>query len=213
MTTLNQQTAIQQLKASTTATRLTFHWLGVTCKMEEEQKERMASVVEADCDSLAVSKKLYNNKLPVLKEIAKVKGRIKQHWEHVTLPYVEAGIRLLKRTTLTAFHERMSEFQEELASAAQEVQKQRVAVLADPWSRLKLQLLQGLHGRLNDAALALLLFEVAEQARKAHTGVLQQHPQLVGLLDEFVDAISRMTIDAQRKDRRTSTSGNEKYCA
>jgi hypothetical protein len=128
---------VKELKASTTATRVSFKWLGLTCKMEDTQKEEMAATVEAEADSISVSKRLYNNKLACIKKAQKVKGKIKEYWERVTLPYVDPGVRLLKRASLTEFNEQMTKLQEELSEAAQEVQAAREEILNDARKRLQ----------------------------------------------------------------------------
>jgi hypothetical protein len=127
---------VAQLKASTTATRVTFHWLGMTCRMEEEHKNKMTQAVDAESDSVNITKRLYNSKLSCLKEVSKIKNQIKEYWERVTLPYVEPGVRLLKRASLTEFHTKMTELSEALNTAAQQVQTQRDIILNDAKQRL-----------------------------------------------------------------------------
>lgn len=128
---------VDQLKESTIATRVTFHWFGASRKMEEHLKNRMADAIEADEGSLTISKRLYNVKIESIKKINALKSQIKQYWEQMTLPYAEHGIRLLKKEDLEAFNLKMGELKFELQTAALVVHLHRQEILEDAQERLK----------------------------------------------------------------------------
>jgi hypothetical protein len=127
---------VQKLKESTLATRVKFHWLGVNRKMEQGWKSEMAKMIEADEDSLSIQKRIFNMKIPVLKEMTKIRNSIKEYWDKATLPYIEEGVRLLKKDDLEEFNNTMKDWQEELNKAAHSVQNGREDIIDEAKSRL-----------------------------------------------------------------------------
>ncbi|MFH5806947.1 hypothetical protein ACG2DA_23135, partial [Alienimonas sp. DA493] len=115
------QNPAERLRGDAAAVRLHVSWPGLRRTLSAEQKEDAASPFDAESGSLSASKKLLDTKHPALRAAARVRHAAVSHWKSASLPYPEAGVRLLPRTDLPAFERRMTELQAELADAAAEV--------------------------------------------------------------------------------------------
>jgi len=130
---LSEQLLLQQCLA----TRVTFHWWGRTRRVEGNVLERMVQVIDAEISSFITTKKLYNLKLPALQKLTQLRNKIGAYWEQCTLPYVEPGIRLLRKKDVDDFNARLTVFQNSLSSAATDLQVCRSAILEDARQRLQ----------------------------------------------------------------------------
>eukprot|EP00913_Durusdinium_trenchii_P010894 g10223.t1 len=71
----------------------------------------------ADGDDLSAAKRLLDTKHPALKAVAAVRNRAVAYWKSLSLPYPEAGIRLIRQDQVETFDDQMSWFQQDLADA------------------------------------------------------------------------------------------------
>ena len=129
-TTLNEQDEISsntdndvghRLRAETTAVRLRIRWPGIRKTLREDQKQRAAHAFDADSDLVTASKKLLDTSHPAFRAATAVKTHAVDYWKSNTLPYVENGIRLLRRDEIAAFDVHMTSVKAELAEAVEEL--------------------------------------------------------------------------------------------
>ena len=116
-TTAQSTSPARRLRATTAAVRLSFTWFGVRKSLTTEQRAQAADTFGADGDSLSAAKRLLDTKHPAFKAVTAIKNRAIGYWRSVSLPYPEAGIRLIRQDQVDPFDNQMSWFQQELADA------------------------------------------------------------------------------------------------
>ena len=141
-TTLPSTTAAHHLRSSTAAVRLSFTWFGVRKSLSAEQKAQAAESFGAEGDCLSADKRLLDTKHPAFKAVATVKNRAVAYWKSLSLPYPDAGVRLVRQDRVESLDIQMNRFQQELADAVdalderyhelQTAAQQRLGSLYDP---------------------------------------------------------------------------------
>ena len=116
-TTRPSTTPAHRLRTSTAAVRLSFTWFGVRKSLTTEQRALAAESFGAEGDCLPAAKRLLDTRHPAFKAVAAVKNRAIGYWRSLSLPYPEAGIRLVRQDQIEPFDEQMGWFQQELADA------------------------------------------------------------------------------------------------
>lgn len=109
------------LRSEMAAVRVSFTWFGVRKTLSADQKAAAAEQFGAAQDSLSASKKLLDTTHPRFKAVTAVRGAIAAGWKRCSLPFPEAGIRLLKRDDISQFDATMRRFQDELETAVFEL--------------------------------------------------------------------------------------------
>jgi hypothetical protein len=133
---LDQDGPAQRLRRTATACRIGFTWMGVRKTLNKDQKQEAADPFGAAGESLSAGKKLVDTKDETFKALTQLKGQIGDHWKSMTLPYVEAGVRLIKHSDVSPFHAKMSEYKQELAHAAGQLQDRMYSIKANARERL-----------------------------------------------------------------------------
>ena len=95
--------AAQRLRTTMAAVRLAFTWLGVRKTLAPEQRTTAARAFHADRELLSASKLILDTKNPAYRAVAAVRSEASGYWRTVTLPFPEAGIRLLPQKSLGMF--------------------------------------------------------------------------------------------------------------
>jgi hypothetical protein len=108
-----------RLQSQTTAARLHIRWPGIRKTLDDSQKQRAAEAFEADLKSLSAAKKLLDTSHPRFKAVSKVRTQAVAYWRGVTMPYIETGVRLIRRDDVAAFDAQMSRYRDELATAVE----------------------------------------------------------------------------------------------
>jgi hypothetical protein len=134
-------TPAQWLRETTAAVRVSFTWFGVRKALTTEQKSRAAESFGAEGDYLSARKKLLDTKHPAYQEVTGVRGRAKAFWKSVTLPFPEAGIRLIRQHEIERFNAQMEGYRTEL--------EQTVRKLDEQFTELKLAARQRLGALFN----------------------------------------------------------------
>ena len=116
-TTRPSSTPAHRLRTSTAAVRLSFTWFGVRKSLSAEQKAQAAESFGAEGDCLSAAKRLFDTRHPAFKAVAAVKNRAVGYWKSLSLPYPEAGIRLVRQDQVEPFGNQMNWFQQELSDA------------------------------------------------------------------------------------------------
>src|ERR1043166_1917170 len=119
----------QWLRQTSAAVRVSFTWFGVRKALTNEQKNQAAKPFGAEGDYLSARKKLLDTKHAAYKEVTGVRGKVGAHWRSVTLPFPEAGMRLIRQHEIDGFNQQMRDYRTELETA--------VAHLDEHYSELK----------------------------------------------------------------------------
>ncbi len=115
--------ASERLQATTTAVRLRIRWPGVRKTLTAEFQQQAADTFSADSKSLRVSKKLLDTSHPAFRAATSVKTVAVDYWKRQTLPYIEPGVRLLRREDLPAFEMQLTSIQQELDEAVEQLDR------------------------------------------------------------------------------------------
>ncbi len=126
-----------KLKSIACATRVKFKWWGTKRTLDKSQKQLAADAFDADGGMISAGKKLIDTAHPRVRALTETKGRIQDYWHSLTLPYVEDGVRLLRKSDLDEFDQRMKSFREDLQEAAHALQQSRWELIEQAKDRLK----------------------------------------------------------------------------
>jgi len=110
-------TSAQRLRTTMAAVRVSLSWLGVRKSLSVEQKNQAADTFGAAGDFLSAGKKLLDTKHPSFKAVTAVKNKAVGFWKAMSLPYPDAGIRLIRQDKIEQFDAQMREYQAELDEA------------------------------------------------------------------------------------------------
>ena len=120
-TTQLERSAANSLRTTMAAVKLAFTWLGVRKTLAPEQRTTAARAFHADREFLSASKLILDTKNPAYRAVAAVRSESSGYWRTVTLPFPEAGIRLLPQNSLGMFASTMGTYRERLQEAAREL--------------------------------------------------------------------------------------------
>jgi hypothetical protein len=118
------------------AVKLAFTWLGVRKTLAPEQRTTAARAFHADRELLSASKLILDTKNPAYRAVAAVRSEASSYWRTVTLPFPEAGIRLLPQNSLGLFAQTMQTYRERLQDAARELSGQYDTIKSEAQRRL-----------------------------------------------------------------------------
>lgn len=112
-----------RLKTQTTAVRLHIRWPGTRKSLSRDQTEHAAGAFGASSRSLSAAKRLFDTKHPAFRAVSAVKTKAVAYWKGVTLPYIEPGVRLIRRDDVSAFDHQLVAIQRELNEAVGELDR------------------------------------------------------------------------------------------
>jgi hypothetical protein len=135
-TTQLERTAAQRLRTTMAAVKLSFTWLGVRKTLAPEQRTTAARAFHADRELLSASKFILDTKNPAYRAVAAVRSEASSYWRTVTLPFPEAGIRLLPQNSLGMFATTMQTYRERLQESARELSSQYDTMKSEAERRL-----------------------------------------------------------------------------
>jgi hypothetical protein len=113
----------ERLRTTMAAVRVMFTWFGTRKTLTPEQKEQAAESFGAEGTFLSAGKKLLDTRHPAYKAVTAVRGRIITYWRGISLPFPEAGIRLIRLDDVGAFNMQMTTHRGELDEAVQELDR------------------------------------------------------------------------------------------
>jgi hypothetical protein len=113
------------------AVRLAFTWLGTRKTLAPEQRDTAARAFHADRELLSATKLILDTKNPTYRAVAAVRSEASGSFWTVTLPFPEAGIRLLPQNSLGVFASTFVSYRERIQLAARD--------LAAEYDQLKLE--------------------------------------------------------------------------
>jgi hypothetical protein len=111
------RTAAQRLRGQMTACRVHFTWLGLRRSLTPEQKARAADAFQASGRFLSAGKKLLDTGHPAVRKVTGVKSAVQKFWHGVTVPFPEAGVRLMPQRRVEDFAATMAAYKDDLADA------------------------------------------------------------------------------------------------
>lgn len=135
-TTQTSPNAANRLRTTMAAVKLAFTWLGVRKTLAPEQRTTAARAFHADRELLSASKLILDTRNPAYRAVAAVRSEASSYWRTVTLPFPEAGIRLLPQNSLSLFANTMAGYREKLQEAAQELSAQYDVMKTEAQRRL-----------------------------------------------------------------------------
>lgn len=109
--------AATRLRQNFTACRLQFKWMGTSKTLSSDQKTQAAESFGADGKSISAGKKLIDTKHDAYKALTALKSQATRYWKENSLPYPEAGIRLIKQDCIDDFNATFQDLREQLESA------------------------------------------------------------------------------------------------
>lgn len=128
--------AAQRLRTEMAAVRVSFSWLGTRKTLTPQQKSQAAESFGAEGAFLSAGKKLLDTRHPHFKAVTSIRNRALSYWKGVSLPYPEAGIRLIRQGSLGDFNNRFEEFSAELAEAVQTLDEHFASLKSSARERL-----------------------------------------------------------------------------
>ena len=134
--TQQERNAASRLRTTMAAVKLAFTWLGVRRTLAPDQRTTAARVFHADRELLSASKLILDTKNPAYRAVATVRSEASSYWRTVTLPFPEAGIRLLPQNSLGMFASTMQTYRDRLQQAARELASQYDQIKSEAQRRL-----------------------------------------------------------------------------
>src|SRR6185312_9534295 len=113
----NSTTPAQRLRTTMAAVRVGFTWMGTQKSLSPEQKAQAAEAFDAEGQFLSAGKKLLDTRHTAFRAVTAVRGKIDAYWKGLSLPFPEAGLRLIKHDAVEAFAAQMTDFKVELDDA------------------------------------------------------------------------------------------------
>lgn len=138
---LNPENKSKSLESQVIGCSLSVHWWGINKQAGVEILSSVADTFGANRKFLKIEKKLINIKNIYYKNLCETKGSIVQFWKQLTLPYVESGVRLIKKDLVDAFEKKMETFKLDL--------QDRVTDLSNNYEQLKQESQTALQGLFN----------------------------------------------------------------
>ncbi len=115
---ITSHNAAQRLRATMAAVRVMFTWFGSRKTLTPDQKSQAAESFGAEREYLSAGKKLLDTSHPAFKAVTSVRTRIIAYWKGTSLPYPEAGIRLIRQGDIGAFTVQLTSLKADLDEAA-----------------------------------------------------------------------------------------------
>ena len=114
---LATETPPQRLRRIAAAVRVSLHWWGVHRSLSTQQKEEVSAGYAADARFLTAGKKIIDTRHEAFRKLSSIKTRLTSFWRGLTLPFTEAGVRLIRQSDIESFVHTMEGFRDELVSA------------------------------------------------------------------------------------------------
>jgi len=133
----------QRLRTTMAAIRLSFTWFGTRKTLSAEQKARAAESFGAKGEFLSAGKKLIDTRHPSFKAVTAVRSRAVSYWKGISLPFPEAGIRLVRQDDVGSINMQLTTLRAELEEVVEQ--------LDDAYVELRLAARQRLGSLYNEA--------------------------------------------------------------
>ena len=116
-------TPAERLRTTMAACRVQFTWFGTKKSLTAEQKAQAAEPFDAQGQFLSAGKKLLDTKHNAFRAVTAIRTKITEYWRGLTLPFPEAGVRLIKHDQVEGFDQQMADFKAELEDAVRNLDR------------------------------------------------------------------------------------------
>jgi hypothetical protein len=116
-TRTESNTPAERLRTTMAACRVQFTWFWTRKSLTAEQRAQAAETFDAEGQFLSAGKKLLDTKHNAFRAVTAIRTRITDYWRGVTLPFPEAGVRLIKHSEVEGFDKQMADHKAELEDA------------------------------------------------------------------------------------------------
>ena len=116
-------TPAERLRTTMAACRVQFTWFGTKKSLTAEQKAQAAEPFDAQGQFLSAGKKLLDTKHNAFRAVTAIRTKITEYWRGLTLPFPEAGVRLIKHDQVEGFDQQMADFKAELEDAVKNLDR------------------------------------------------------------------------------------------
>jgi hypothetical protein len=135
-TPVSSTTPAQRLRTTMAAVRVAFRWMGTQKTLSTEQKAQAAETFDAQGQFLCAAKKLLDTRHSAFRAVTAIRGKIDAYWKGLSLPFPEAGVRLIKHDAVEAFALQMADYQVELDDAVASLDRHYAELRATAVERL-----------------------------------------------------------------------------
>lgn len=129
-------TPAQELQTRFAAVKISFTWLGVRKTLSPDQKAQAADSFGAEGQFLSAGKKLLDTRDEHFQVVTALRHRISSYWKSLSLPDPEPGLRLIRHADIEPFDRQMTRFQDSLAEAVSELNRNLESLKSDARLRL-----------------------------------------------------------------------------
>lgn len=109
--------------------RKKWSWFGVKKKLRKEESAAIADLLDAKEERLSHSQKIINTRNPFYSVLTKLKSQFESYYHESTFPWVEDGVRLLRKDKIAEFNEEVEKVQSKI--------KKGVQTLGENWDDIK----------------------------------------------------------------------------
>lgn len=117
-----------ELRAQTSGVRFSKRMFWAKRSLSKKQTEEAAAPFHAEAKMIAASRKLLDTKNPAYLAVTKILGEARRYWNATTVDYPIKGIRLIRKSQIPVFEERMQGLVKELAGALEKLNAQYPAL-------------------------------------------------------------------------------------
>lgn len=115
--------AVNRVRNNFVACRVKFKWFGTSKSLTSDQKNQAAESFGADGAAISAAKRLIDTKHESYRSLTSIKSQINRFWRDSSLPYPEAGIRLIRNDAVDGFNSSLLGYKGELESAVVELNR------------------------------------------------------------------------------------------
>ncbi len=131
-----EPTVAERLQFECRAVKLSFSEMGRQKVLSEEHRAEIATSLGANQDSLSLSKRLFDSKEAAIKELNASKSAIHGYWLGLTLPFTEAGTRLIREKDIERFSSHIEELTKNFYSAVKKLDEALPGIIERERQRL-----------------------------------------------------------------------------
>jgi hypothetical protein len=105
----------EKLESQVIGCSLSTHWWGINKKAGVDALNAVANHLGTNQKYLKIEKRLINHRNIHYKALCETRGHLVSFWKDMTLPYVEPGVRLIRKDNVSKFESKMEVFKIELS--------------------------------------------------------------------------------------------------
>lgn len=112
--------AVSRIRNEFVACRVKFKWFGTSRALSSDQRTKAAEIFGANESAISAAKRLIDTKDERYRSLTSCKSRINKFWRDSSLPYPEAGIRLIRNDAVDQFNSALTSLKQELEVSVSE---------------------------------------------------------------------------------------------